>query len=96
METRKATFGAGCFWGVEASFKKLNGVISTSVGYTGGHHYNPTYKDVCSHKTGHAEALEVIYDPEEVTYEDLLKVFWSIQDTTTLNRKGHEIGTKYR
>jgi len=92
----KATFGAGCFWGVEAAFRKVKGVISTRVGYTGGHFENPTYEDVCSHKTGHAEAVEIIYDPSIVTYEGLLNIFWKIHDPTTLNWQGWDVGTQYR
>jgi len=92
----KATFGAGCFWGVEAAFRKVKGVISTRVGYTGDHFENPTNEDVCSHKTGHAEAVEIIYDPSIVTYEGLLNIFWKIHDPTTLNRQGWDVGTQYR
>ena len=96
MEYQIAIFGAGCFWGIEAQFRKLKGVISTRVGYTGGNFPNPTYKDVCSHKTGHAEAVEVTFNPKIISYTDLLDVFWDIHDPTTLNRQGFDIGSQYR
>lgn len=93
---QKATFGAGCFWGVEAAFGDVKGVVSTSVGYTGGTLKDPTYQDVCSERSGHAEVVEVKYDPSEVSYGELLAVFWSIHDPTTLNRQGPDVGTQYR
>ncbi|MHC4185355.1 MAG: peptide-methionine (S)-S-oxide reductase MsrA [Planctomycetota bacterium] len=92
----KATFAAGCFWGVEAAFRQVKGVISTTVGYTGGHFENPTYRDVCSDRTGHAEAVEAIYDPRQVSYEQLLEVFWNIHNPTTPNRQGPDVGSQYR
>ena len=92
----EAIFGAGCFWGVETKFGKVEGVIKTEVGYTGGTTKNPTYKDVCTNKTGHAEVVKVTYDPSIVTYEELLEFFWDIHNPTTLNRQGWDIGTQYR
>ena len=92
----KATFGAGCFWGVEAVFRQIKGVTSTAVGYSGGSFDNPTYTNVCTDKTGHAEVVQVEYDPAQVSYEHLLDVFWSNHDPTTRNRQGPDVGTQYR
>jgi peptide-methionine (S)-S-oxide reductase len=93
---KKATFGAGCFWGVEAAFRQIDGVTKTRVGYSGGTLEDPTYEDVCSHRTGHAEVVEVTYDPDKVSYEQLLGVFWGKHDPTQLNRQGWDIGDQYR
>ena len=92
----RATFAAGCFWGVEATFRQVEGVLSTSVGYTGGTLENPTYRAVCTDTTGHAEAVDVEYDPSKVTYEQLLDIFWDNHDPTTLNRQGPDFGSQYR
>ena len=91
-----ATFAAGCFWGVEATFRDIPGVISTSVGYTGGHTTSPTYREVCDHGTGHAEAVRVEYDPMIVTYKELLRAFWEMHDPTTVDRQGPDVGSQYR
>ncbi len=96
MMSEKATFGAGCFWGVEATFREIDGVTEAAVGYEGGHTSNPTYKDVCTDRTGHAEVVQVEYDPAKVSYEKLLEVFWNAHDPTQVNRQGPDVGTQYR
>src|SRR5918999_6530197 len=92
----KATFGAGCFWQVEAAYRNVIGVKSTAVGYAGGDFDDPTYEDVCTDKTGHAEVVEVTFDPERVSYDELLEVFWANHDPTQLNRQGPDVGSQYR
>ncbi len=96
IKMEKAAFGAGCFWGVEKVFGDLPGVVSTQVGYTGGQLKNPTYEQVCVSPTGHAEAIEITYDPTKITYEELLETFWMHHDPTTLNRQGNDVGQQYR
>lgn len=96
MSTEKATFGAGCFWGVEEMFRNLKGVKSATSGYAGGTTENPSYEQVCSHTTGHAEVVEVEFDPAEVTYEQLLDVFWNNHNPTTRDRQGPDVGSQYR
>jgi peptide-methionine (S)-S-oxide reductase len=96
MNQQTATFGAGCFWGVEAAFRQLPGVTATAVGYAGGKLDNPSYADVCTDRTGHAEVVQVDYDPAQVSYDDLLNVFWAEHDPTTVNRQGPDVGSQYR
>ncbi len=94
--TQTATFAAGCFWGIEAAFRQIRGVTAAAVGYLGGHTHDPTYEDVCSKSTGHAEVVQVVYDPDIVSYESLLDAFWEMHDPTQLNRHGPDVGDQYR
>jgi len=96
MTKEKATFGAGCFWGVEETFRQLKGVTSTAVGYAGGTKDNPSYEDVCSDETGHAEVVQLEFDPSQISYDELLNVFWLNHNPTTINRQGPDVGTQYR
>ena len=94
--TETATFGAGCFWGIEAEFRRIPGVVDAAAGYSGGHTVNPTYKDVCTDETGHAEVVQVTFDPSKVSYEQLLDAFWQMHDPTQVNRQGPDFGSQYR
>ncbi len=96
IKTDTATFGTGCFWCTEAIFQQVEGVIKVTSGYSGGHADNPTYKEVCTGTTGHAECLNIIYDPAKITFDELLEIFWQVHDPTTLNRQGNDVGTQYR
>ncbi|HET9055319.1 MAG TPA: peptide-methionine (S)-S-oxide reductase MsrA [Chitinophagaceae bacterium] len=96
IKTDTATFGTGCFWCTEAVFQQLEGVHKATSGYSGGHVANPSYKEVCTGETGHAECLQIVYDPAKITYDELLEVFWQVHDPTTLNRQGNDVGTQYR
>lgn len=96
MKTDTATFGTGCFWCTEAVFQELDGVLKVTSGYSGGHVPNPTYDDVCTKNTGHAEVVQIVYDPEKISFDELLEVFWQVHDPTTLNRQGNDVGPQYR
>ena len=96
MNTEKITFGNGCFWCTEAIFQQVKGVVKSTSGYSGGHVENPTYEQVCEKNTGHAEVIQIEYNPAEVTVDELLEVFWQTHDPTTLNKQGHDVGTQYR